>query len=677
MNKLARLAALSLAAALAGGCVMEGEGEEPVEGDDIAVDQESLLYGIMGSSGQNGFNATVRTHDWFCVGTETCDLGDFNGDGRKDLITFVPGPADVYVAISSASGLSYTSSGLWHLTFARSNHDFAVGDVNHDGRDDVVSFDKIGGQVRVALSTGAGFGAESIGLTGFCTGAQTCKVADVNGDGTADAVRFLKSTSAALAGDVYVALGTGTGTFSAPTLWHDYFCVGNEICDLGDFNMDERADAITFLQNPGVSGGTYIARSTGTSFTDVVHPHTDLCSVGYSCTSGDVDGDDRDDLVIFSNGTGLIDSGYDWTTDVNVSLSHQIIFTLPWLHFTAPYIRHDNFCPSGHVCRVGDVNGDGKEDLVAFARSSLAGAGAGDVFVSLSNFGKPTTWQIDLNRIKARVTEGTGDKPLIMTLSFRSTIDTPGSTVITRNVFNESFATGIVAGGPWITIPSNVGQANFSGVRLLTPSQMFTLAANLELFGTIAIVIEKDLTAADSYNGLMNEATTALRVALEVAIEDSSMIDLLNPTFLEDKMSEIETAVRDAVSFSIIDDLLWWFLSGIFDPDDFIDYHIWIYPGLDKAAQTMLAAPSDPAHVSLGIPGEMTWEPGLSSGFGATVVPINDSDSPLAYDMCSASSARSSPSPRSHLNPSSARGRDRRRPGARARRPAAAAGRSR
>ena len=67
-----------------------------------------------------------------------------------------------------------------------------AGDVNHDGKDDLVSFARdAGGHVYAARSNGAAFvGTNWVWTTGLCIGDDVCGLADVTGDGRADALAF-------------------------------------------------------------------------------------------------------------------------------------------------------------------------------------------------------------------------------------------------------------------------------------------------------------------------------------------------------------------------------------------------------------------------------------------------------------------------------------------------------
>src|SRR3954467_15537205 len=57
----------------------------------------------------SGFGAATKWHDWFSIGAEVPAVGDFNGDGRDDVVNFLrdtaagDGRGDVYVALSAGT----------------------------------------------------------------------------------------------------------------------------------------------------------------------------------------------------------------------------------------------------------------------------------------------------------------------------------------------------------------------------------------------------------------------------------------------------------------------------------------------------------------------------------------------------------------------------------------------
>lgn len=241
---------------------------------------------------------------------------DFNGDGLDDIATFVQGTiADSYVALSTGSRFFPSPQALlWHGDLGRGSDIIGHGDFNGDGRDDIATFTRGSrADVNVALSTGGHFGPVRKWHDGFAQHSEIPAVGDVNGDGRDDIITFTGGSR----NDVYVALSNGT-TFGRGLKWHDWFNMDGERPLVGDFNGDGRADIAT---NPYLSEVMWVATSVGNAFTRSAVWYTAgerLLAWNYVAV-GDIDGDRRDDLiamdlkgqvrVIRSSGSGFNPAG--------------------------------------------------------------------------------------------------------------------------------------------------------------------------------------------------------------------------------------------------------------------------------------------------------------------------------------------------------------------------------
>jgi hypothetical protein len=298
--------------------------------------------------------------------------GDFNGDGRDDLVTFTRGSTcDVYVATSHLWG-PFGPGAKWHDTFSCGEEVPLVGDFTGDGRSDIVTFTRGWScDVYVATSTATAFVGSAVKWhDSFACLMAVPAVGDVNGDNKDDVVAFHRGASC----DVYVAVSNGF-SFGPAVKWHDLFGCGNEIPAVGDFNGDGRSDIATMTR--GLTGDVFVAASTGSTFVGTGVKWHDLFSVLSNIPAvGDFNGDGRDDLVTFSRGQ----------CGVYVIPSHGA-------GFGTETTWNSSFACGNEIPGVGDFNGDNKDDVVTFTR--YAGC---DVYVATSlgsSFG-PGTKMLDV-----------------------------------------------------------------------------------------------------------------------------------------------------------------------------------------------------------------------------------------------------------------------------------------
>ena len=324
------------------------------------------------------FIGTYRAARDFCTGTQTCLTGDFNGDGQDDLVGFDRfhvqnrGYAQVWVALNNNG--TFEPRKLWHSQFSFPGETPAVGDFNGDGKDDIVTFlqnDEAGqGQrkawVFVALSDGTNFANTGVWQTNFSYGGEVPRVGDFNGDGKDDIVTFLQDDEAGQGQRkawVYVALSNGASFVNARP-WQKNFSYGGEIPRVGDFNGDGKDDIVTFLQNDEAGQGqqrnwVYVALSNGTQFLSAGVWHQHFCRAGEIPDVGDFDGDGKADVVTFLQGDQAgRGKKYGWVYSA---------LSTGWTFSTAQ-LAHKFFSLPGELPALGQIDGQGGQDIVTFTR---------------------------------------------------------------------------------------------------------------------------------------------------------------------------------------------------------------------------------------------------------------------------------------------------------------------
>jgi hypothetical protein len=165
-------------------------------------------------------------------------VGDFNGDGRRDVVLDETPAGRISVAPGDGAGGfgPLTPAMVWNFASDR----FAVADFDRDGRLDL-GIRPIGGTMALAGDGSGRFtpfrASRGIPVAGF-NGAMS---ADFDGDGNPD----LAATSGSSDGEIYVWLGDGHGRFRAAggtPEWGGRYPAAS--AETGDFNGDGRPDLV-------------------------------------------------------------------------------------------------------------------------------------------------------------------------------------------------------------------------------------------------------------------------------------------------------------------------------------------------------------------------------------------------------------------------------------------------
>ncbi|MEQ9502510.1 MAG: FG-GAP-like repeat-containing protein [Deltaproteobacteria bacterium] len=316
-----------------------------------------------------------RWHPFFCIGNEVCEVGDFDGDGNDDILTFTRGSTgDVYVGKSygyrtgsgettfAQPGNGFESS-RWHSNFGYGQENVGVIDIDGDGVDDIYAGSPW--YVWVTQSTGANFGTPYVAAGAFCRpNTERCTAGEIVVDSGGEDLLAIHDGTGILT--VYRSDGTALTTTSFDTSRVSGQCAAPRMCELGDYDGDGDADLIIGYHDQ--YGHVDVALNSGSRFEYPVRWVDGACyrlwGFDRTCTLGDVDNDDRVDLVIQD----------EYFSEVHVVRNGATVVERRW---------HGALCGDGHVCLSADFNGDGLDDVVDFARSSSPTT-TGDVFVHTS-----------------------------------------------------------------------------------------------------------------------------------------------------------------------------------------------------------------------------------------------------------------------------------------------------
>jgi hypothetical protein len=343
-------------------------------------------------------------------GSSVATAGDVNGDGYSDVVIGAYGNAastgKAYLYLGGATGLSATAA--WTAVGEAASNFFGssvatAGDVNGDGRSDVVvgAYGNATSTGKAYLYLGTASGLASItswtavgeAASNFF-GASVATAGDVNSDGRADVVvgAYGNATSR---GKTYLYLGTASGLASTAS-WtavgeaaSNFF--GSGVATAGDVNGDGYSDVLVGAYGNASSRGKaylYLGTATGlsvaASWTAVGEAASDFFA---SCiaTAGDVNGDGYSDVAIGAYGNGSSTGKAYLYLGRAIGLSSAASWTAVGEGTTNSFGRF--------VATAGDVNGDGRSDLVIGADGYSGSTGKAYLYLGgASGLSATTLW---------------------------------------------------------------------------------------------------------------------------------------------------------------------------------------------------------------------------------------------------------------------------------------------
>jgi hypothetical protein len=168
--------------------------------DVVVANNDDSTVSVLLGDGSGDFapainSATGVTASTFILGSVA--VGDFNGDGKPDVAVVNGSKADGAVSVLLGNGDgTFTPFANYFISGTLPTPVFiAIGDFNGDGKPDLVAADLNGGMVSVLLGNGDGTFQAPVNYSDGGLGTASVAVADLNGDGKPDLVTANQNTA--------------------------------------------------------------------------------------------------------------------------------------------------------------------------------------------------------------------------------------------------------------------------------------------------------------------------------------------------------------------------------------------------------------------------------------------------------------------------------------------------
>ncbi|MFZ4582150.1 MAG: FG-GAP-like repeat-containing protein, partial [Paludibacter sp.] len=325
--------------------VVSGDFDGDGKADVVVTNMSSANISIYRNTSTSG-NVSFATKADVATGSSPfrAAVGDIDGDGKLDLVVpnYISNTVSVYLNTSTSGAISFATK--VDITSLSGPVAVAIGNLDGDGKPDlaiVCTLNNTISLIRNLSTVGVlSFSAKTI-LTSNTAPYHIC-MGDIDGDGLADlAVANNMSTSPVIS--VFRNTNTVADVLSFATKVDFTSTTGLQSIVIGDLDGDNKPDI-----GAGGNAAT-LFRNTSTSGTISFAAKSDIAATPspYNITFSDINGDGKLD-VLTSNLSNKVSALINTCTSGNLSFSSEVQYTAG---------------QSGRSIHVCDIDGDGRPDV--------------------------------------------------------------------------------------------------------------------------------------------------------------------------------------------------------------------------------------------------------------------------------------------------------------------------
>jgi hypothetical protein len=432
----------------------------------------------------NGTFQSAVTYSTGAYGATSVAVGDVNGDGIPDLVVgndcldlqgeiCAGSIGAVSVLLGNGDG-TFQPAATYAIEYGGASS-VALADLRGTGILDLVVTDLIqDGQnyessAGVLLGNGDGTFQPAVNYNSGGDGSSSVAVGDFNGDGIPDIVvtNSCQSESCQSDGTVGVMLGNGDGTFQ-PVVTYDSGSLRSDWVATADLTGNGIVDLVV----DGGAGnvvGVLLGNGDGTFQAPVTYIVDGVA--GGKVAIGDVNGDGIPDLAVTDACTKLKDGA---CTDAKV-----IVLLGNGDGTFQPQIPYSTGGIGAFAVAIGDVNGDGRPDLVVAdcCQSDLNTEGSAVVFLNETSYSTKTTLTSSPNPALVNQT-------VTFTATITSTPSVPNGEVVTFYDGKTELGTGATTNGV-ATLSTSFAKAKSYTIKASYSGDAFRKASS----GTVKQVV--------------------------------------------------------------------------------------------------------------------------------------------------------------------------------------------
>ena len=348
---------------------IDGDGKS----DMVIVNNYSNSVSVLLNTGSNGTVSFAPKVDFVTgIAPISVAIGDLNGDGKLDLVVVNNSGNSISVLRNTSSGGTISFATKVDIVTGQV-YSICIGDLDGDGRPDLVTNYVSNNRVVIWRNIG---NINNINFTGVSTSTSTgtspisIAIGDMDGDGKPDLITANNYGSGLGGNSVSILRNTSSITFFsfAPKVDIGTGAAPQSVA-IGDLNGDGKLDiAIANYGNNTVS----LFANTSSIDTLGFAPKIDFTtgSNPTQVTIGDINGDGKPDLATSNSGSNTVSILRNIGNSSTISFYNKVDFTTS---------------SSPNSVAIGDINGDGKPDL------ALANTGSNTVSVLSNNSQLPPT----------------------------------------------------------------------------------------------------------------------------------------------------------------------------------------------------------------------------------------------------------------------------------------------